>query len=67
MKISQDISKSTLPGKKQVYRLFDKSGIPLLDLIDVRLSVYTHLIEHTHSLMGMSLLNGGKEYFAYMY
>eukprot|EP01055_Gregarina_sp_Pseudo9_P001896 Gregarina_sp_Pseudo_9__1895@NODE_22_length_5725_cov_32_771720_g20_i0_p1_GENE_NODE_22_length_5725_cov_32_771720_g20_i0NODE_22_length_5725_cov_32_771720_g20_i0_p1_ORF_typecomplete_len636_score133_67NAPRTase/PF04095_16/4_3e49NAPRTase_N/PF17767_1/4_5e39NAPRTase_N/PF17767_1/8_4e03NAPRTase_C/PF17956_1/3_1e22QRPTase_N/PF02749_16/0_00073QRPTase_C/PF01729_19/2_8e03QRPTase_C/PF01729_19/0_031_NODE_22_length_5725_cov_32_771720_g20_i036265533 len=34
MKISQEISKTTLPYKKEVYRLFDRNNIPLLDLID---------------------------------
>lgn len=35
MKLSQDIGKTTLPGAKDVYRLFDKDGMPAGDLIQV--------------------------------
>ncbi|EZG50133.1 putative nicotinate phosphoribosyltransferase [Gregarina niphandrodes] len=35
MKISQEIAKTTLPGCKEVYRLFDSQGVPILDFIDL--------------------------------
>ena len=33
MKLSQDIEKVLIPGRKVAYRLFGKSGLPLLDLL----------------------------------
>lgn len=33
MKLTQDIVKMSLPGKKCIYRLFDKEGIAILDLM----------------------------------
>ena len=33
IKISDDVSKVTIPGKKEVYRLFGKERYPLLDLL----------------------------------
>lgn len=33
IKISQDISKVTIPGRKEAYRLYGKNGYPLLDLL----------------------------------
>lgn len=33
IKISQDMPKVTIPGRKQIYRLYGKHGTPLLDLM----------------------------------
>lgn len=33
IKLSQDIEKITIPGKKHLYRIFGKNGFPLLDLM----------------------------------
>jgi nicotinate phosphoribosyltransferase len=33
MKLSQDISKVLIPGRKKAYRLFGKDGSPLLDVM----------------------------------
>jgi nicotinate phosphoribosyltransferase len=33
MKLSQDLVKVLIPGKKMAYRLYGKSGLPLLDLL----------------------------------
>ncbi|BBM83558.1 nicotinate phosphoribosyltransferase [Candidatus Uabimicrobium amorphum] len=33
MKLSQDVAKITLPGRKKVYRIIGKQGYPLLDLM----------------------------------
>lgn len=33
MKISQDVTKVTIPGKKEVYRLYNSVNEPLLDLM----------------------------------
>lgn len=33
MKLSQDVEKVTIPGRKEVYRLFGKDGSPLVDLM----------------------------------
>ncbi|RWS03376.1 nicotinate phosphoribosyltransferase-like protein, partial [Dinothrombium tinctorium] len=33
IKISEDVQKVTIPGRKQVFRLFGKDGSPLLDLL----------------------------------
>ncbi|XP_029938931.1 nicotinate phosphoribosyltransferase isoform X2 [Salarias fasciatus] len=35
MKISEDPEKSTLPGRKSVYRLLDSEGYPFLDLVSL--------------------------------
>lgn len=33
VKLSEDVQKATFPGKKNAYRLYDKEGIPLVDLL----------------------------------
>jgi len=33
IKLSEDIAKVTIPGRKQAYRLYGKDGIPILDLM----------------------------------
>lgn len=33
MKLSNDVSKITIPGRKDIYRLIGKSGVPLIDVI----------------------------------
>jgi nicotinate phosphoribosyltransferase len=33
IKLSEDVSKATFPGKKNAYRLYDKENCPLVDLL----------------------------------
>jgi nicotinate phosphoribosyltransferase len=33
IKLSQDVDKITMPGRKEVYRLYGKDGSPLVDLL----------------------------------
>jgi nicotinate phosphoribosyltransferase len=33
LKLSQDLSKVTIPGRKEAFRLLDSVGIPILDLL----------------------------------
>jgi nicotinate phosphoribosyltransferase len=33
IKVSQELSKVTLPGAKRAYRLFDRAGVPILDYL----------------------------------
>lgn len=33
LKLSQDLSKVTIPGRKEAFRLLDSSGMPVLDLL----------------------------------
>jgi nicotinate phosphoribosyltransferase len=33
VKLSEDVTKATFPGKKNSYRLYDKENCPLVDLL----------------------------------
>ena len=35
MKLSQDVEKMTLPGEKAAFRLFGRSGLAILDLLQL--------------------------------
>jgi hypothetical protein len=35
IKLSEDIAKLTIPGRKKVFRLYSKTGIPLVDLMSL--------------------------------
>ena len=36
MKLSEDVEKTSLPTAKAAYRLYNKEGVPAVDLIQVR-------------------------------
>lgn len=33
LKLSQDLAKVTIPGRKEAFRLLDSAGVPILDLL----------------------------------
>ena len=35
MKLSEDVAKVNLPGRKDVYRLFNQSGVAMVDLVQL--------------------------------